>query len=319
MTLQARITALAQAIGADIKALYASRDVDAETFIAGIEAGMPEFLDKLRKALATNSTRLVIDKVSLSGQTAGTYCSLWRATGQPAQGAMPAAAAVCDETTVGGMPVAQQTGAMRSFLAYLEWAGSNSACTLELHDRLAAAGGLLGNVTTAQTVGLDLDALLGTSNIAQRIGDADYSDAQWWLEWYTNTGATASNATVSVTYADGSTGNLNVAALAATRAAAHCISLNSLRPAGATQAIRGVNTVTLSTSTGTAGNFGVTATRLRGGLMAPIANAKFAASFDDLPISEVPKQACLSLMLLTPTTSSGSVRGGGKVAHLDPH
>ena len=32
-----------------------------------------------------------------------TYVSLWRATGQPGQGAIPAATTVCNNTTLGGM------------------------------------------------------------------------------------------------------------------------------------------------------------------------------------------------------------------------
>ena len=288
-----------------------------DIFIQGIGAGMPEFTDKVRRAMAVNSSRLVIDKASISGMTAGQYCSMWRATGQPAQAAIPAAAAVCDATTLGRMPVTQQVAPVSSFLTYLEWATSNSASTLEVHDRLAAMGGLNGTLTTAQTVNLDLSAMAGEGNIAERIGDADYSDVQWWLEWYTNTGATAANATVTVTYADGSTGNLTATALAATRAAGYLLSLNALRPAGAQHAIRGVTSVTLSASTGTAGNFGITATRLRGTLFAPIMNAKFSANYDTIPIGEVPQNACLALAVLCSTTSSGTVRGGGKVSHID--
>lgn len=279
---------------------------------------MPEFIDKVIKALAVNNTRLVIDKANIASMTAGQYCSLWRAAGQPAQGAIPGAAAVCNHTTLGALVVPQQTAPMRSFAAYLEYTNSNNVSTLELHDRLVAMGGLSGTVTTAQTVGIDLAALLATENIAGRIGDADYSDVQWWLEWYTSTGGTAVTATINVTYADGSAGNLSALSLSATRTAGSAISLNSLRPSGANLAIRGVNTVTLSATTGTAGNFGITATRLRGSVMAPIANAKFSAGYADLPISEVPQKACMALMLLPSTTSSGAARGGGKVAHIDP-
>lgn len=44
-------------------------------------------------------------------------------------------------------------------------------------------GGLNGTLTTAQTVGIDFSAL-SSDNMAERIGDANYSDIQWWLEWY---------------------------------------------------------------------------------------------------------------------------------------
>ena len=51
-------------------------------------------VDKLVDAMANNSTRIVIDKASLSNAVAGQFQSLWRATGQPGQGAIPAAAAI---------------------------------------------------------------------------------------------------------------------------------------------------------------------------------------------------------------------------------
>ena len=274
-------------------------------------------IDKISDALATTSTRLVIDKASISSQTAGSYVSLWRATGQPAQGAVPTSATVCNESTVGGFVIPQQTAPIKSYLGYLEAAMGNASQTLELHDRLMQMGGLSGTVTTAQTVNLDLDANLTTDYLADRIGDSDYSDVQWWLEWYTATGSTAVNATVNVTYSDGSTSNLSAIPLAATRPASHMINLNVYRPAAVTAYVRDVNSVTLSATTGTAGNFGVTATRLRGSLFCPIANAKFGANWADIPISEVPQSACLFPMLLTSTTTSGTVRGGGKVMHLD--
>ena len=47
--------------------------------------------DQLIDGLGNNSSRLVIDKASIASQAAGTFVSLWRATGQPGQGAIPAA------------------------------------------------------------------------------------------------------------------------------------------------------------------------------------------------------------------------------------
>lgn len=176
-------------------------------------------------------------------------------------------------------------------------------------------GGLNGTLTTAQTVGLDFNGVTA-NNMAERIGDANYSDIQWWLEWYTDTGATVVTATVAVTYSDGSTGNLTAVSLAATRRASFMQPLNGLIPAGvAGKFIRAVNSVTLSATTGTAGNFGVTATRLRGTLFMPIANAKFGADWADLPISTIPNSACPFIAVLASTTNTGTLRGGGKIAH----
>lgn len=271
-------------------------------------------LDGLVSALGNNSSRIVIDKASIASQAAGTYVSLWRATGQPGQGAIPAAAAACNNATVGGIGFSQQVDPVTSYGAYLEAATGNSAMTLELHDRLAHMGGLNGTLTTAQTVGIDF-ASLSSDNLAARKGDANYSDIQWWLEWYTTTGATVATATVGVTYNDGTTGTLTVS-LAANRPGSLAIPLNGLIPAaGAGKYIRAITTVTLSATTGTAGSFGVTATRLRMSIGSPIANFKSVADWAALGLPEIFNGSCLFPIVLTSTTSSGTVRGGGKIAH----
>ena len=271
--------------------------------------------DQLIDALANNSSRIVIDKASIVNAAAGQYHSLWRATGQPGQGAIPTAAANCNQSTVGGMKFSQQTAPAKSYLAYLEATSNVSASTMEVHDRLMHMGGLNGTLTTAQTVGIDFNGATA-DNMVERIGDADCSDIQWWLEWYTDTGATVVTATVAVTYSDGTTGNLTGVSLAATRRASFMQPLNGLIPAAAAgKFIRAVNTVTLSASTGTVGNFGVTATRLRGTLFMPIANAKFSADWANLPINTIPNSACPFIAVLASTTSTGLLRGGGKIAH----
>ena len=271
--------------------------------------------DQLIDALANNSSRIVIDKASIANAAAGQYHSLWRATGQPGQGAIPAAAANCNQSTTGCLTFNQQTAPATSYLAYLEAASSNSAMTLEVHDRLRHMGGLNGTLTTAQTVGLDFNGVTA-DNMAERIGDANYSDIQWWLEWYADTGPTVTTAGVAVTYSDGTTGNLTGVSLAATRRASFMQSLNGLIPAAAAgKFIRAVNTVTLSATTGAAGNFGVTATRLRGTLFMPIANAKFSADWASLPINTIPNSACPFIVVMPGTTNTGTLRGGGKIAH----
>lgn len=272
--------------------------------------------DQLIKALGNNSSRFILDKANITSQAAGTYVSLWRATGQPGQGAIPAATTVCNNTTLGGMGFSQQTSPATSYGSYMEVATSNSSTTVEIHDRLAHMGGLSGTVTTAQTVSLDLSTLGATNNISKRIGDTNYSDVQWWLEWYTATGATAVTVTVNVTYNDGTTGALASASLAATRPVGFMLSLNALVPAAASgKYIRAVNTVTLSASTGSAGNFGVTATRPRMTLAAPIANIKWVADWAQLGFPEIFNESCLFPIVLTGTSSTGTVRGGGKISH----
>lgn len=273
-------------------------------------------LDSLVSAMGNNASRLIIDKASLANQLAGLFSSLWRATGQPGQGAIPTTTAVPTNATTGAMNFAQQTAPATSYLALLEGLDSNAAMTLEIHDRLAHMGGLVGNVATAQTANVDLDALLATSNLDARKGDANYSDVQWWLEWYTDTGSTAVTATVNVTYNDGTSGNLTALSLPATRRAGMFYPLNGLIPAAdAGKFIRDVNTVTLSATTGTAGNFGVTATRYRGGMFMPIANARFTNDWQQLGLPEIVNESCLFPVLLNSTTSTGTLRATGKIIH----
>jgi hypothetical protein len=273
-------------------------------------------LDGMINALANNSSRLVIDKASIANAAAGQFHSLWRATGQPGQGAIPiAAAANCNNTTLGAFNFTQQTSPMTSYLGYLEAVCSNSSVTMEIHDRLIHMGGLNGTLTTAQTVGIDFNNVT-TDNMVERRGDSNFSDIMWWLEWYSDTGATVVTATVAVTYNDGTTGNLTGVSLAATRRASFMQPLNGLIPAASSgKYIRAVNSVTLSATTGTAGNFGVTATRLRGSVLCPLANMKWSADWAALPVSEVPNSSCLFMVQIAGTTSTGTVRGGGKIAH----
>lgn len=277
---------------------------------------MIENIDNLVKALGNNSSRIVLDKASIASQTANSFCSLWRATGQPGQGAIPTVVATCNNTTVGTIGFNQQTSPITSYGAYLEIATGNAAMTMELHDRLASMGGLNGTLTTAQSVNLDLSTLLSTDNINVRKGDANYSDVQWWLEWYTATGATAVTATIAVTYNDGTTGNLSALSLASSRPASHMIPLNSLIPSAQSgKFIRGIVSVTLSATTGTAGNFGVTVTRPRMTLSSPFANFKFIADWAQLGLPEIYNSSAIFPIVLTSTTSTGTVRGGGKIAH----
>ena len=176
-------------------------------------------------------------------------------------------------------------------------------------------GALNGNQTGVQTVGIDFNGVT-TDNMVERRGDANYSDIQWWLEWYTDTGTTASTITVNVTYNDGTTGALSAISLAATRRASFMQPLNGFIPAAQSgKYIRGIVSVQLGTATGTAGSFGVTATRYRGFLYAPLANVRFGSDWAALGLPEIYNSSCLFLIVQPNGTSTGSIRGTGKIVH----
>ena len=271
--------------------------------------------DQLIDALGNNSSRLVIDKASISNAAAGQFHSLWRATGQPGQAAIPAAAAVCNNALTGALNFAQQTSPATTYGTWANAMCSNNATTLEIHDRLMHMGGLSGTSTGSQTVNLDINANLASNNLDARKGDANFSDVQWWMEWYTDTGGTAVTATVGVTYNDGTTGTLSVA-LAATRRASLMIPLNGFIPAAAAgKYIRDIDTVQLSATTGSAGSFGFTATRPRMTMPLSLANKMETFDWAALGLPEIFNSSCLMILQVASTTTTGTVRGGGKLSH----
>jgi hypothetical protein len=265
--------------------------------------------DLLIDGLANNSERLLINKASLANAAAGQFFSLWAAGGTPGAGAAPTTAAVCTSALTGALSFTNQTAPVTSYIGWLAIMNqTNSGSNLDIHDRIAHMGGLSGTVTTAQGA-LDLNAL---APAAARLGAADYSDVQWWLEIYTALGATGVNATVAVTYDDASTGNLAAVALGATPRAGR---LYPLLPAVAGRSIRAVTGVTLSATTGTAGNFGITATRQRTSVSMPLLNKTETFDWAQLGLPIVPNDSCLVMVVPCITTTTGAYVGCGKLAH----
>jgi hypothetical protein len=270
--------------------------------------------DTLIDALANNVNRILIDKASVANQTAGRMCSLWRATGQPAQAVTPITPVVCNSVLLGAMGFANQVLPVENYIGWMFASSGNNATSLEVRDRLIHNGGLNLTLLTSQvTTGLDLNTV---SISADRLGESDYSDVEWFLEVYSDGGATASNATINVTYNDGTTGNLNALAVGATIRAGNMFALTPLIPTlKQGKFIRGINSLILSASTGTAGNFGFTATRSRTSIEIPLANKAEVRSWGQLGLPYVANDSCLMLMVFCSTTSSGAIRGGGKIIY----
>jgi hypothetical protein len=272
---------------------------------------------QLLDALANNSSRLVIDKASLPNAVAGQLFSLWRATGQPAQGAIPGTTpAVPTSATLGAFSFTNQTAPNTSYLGWLALVAGNNAQSWEVHDRIAHMGTLFLNITTSQPItGLDI----GTGGLnppAARLGASNFSDVQWFLEVYADGGATASNATVNVTFGDNSSANLAVIPVGGTLRAGRLIPLTPfIQAADQGKFIRQINSAILSTSTGTAGNFGFTCMRQRTVVPTLLANLQAVADWADLGFPEVPNDSCLQLVCTTSATSTGTLRGQGKIAH----
>lgn len=231
-----------------------------------------------------------VNKSSIANAVAGALMSLWRATGNPTQPAIPGAAAICDRTTPGALMMnALTTGDTR----YIDGFDLNAstAGTVWAFDRVIHSGGLNGTLTTAQAV--------NTPALPTR---APAAECDWYLEWYTDTGATVATANVAATYTD-ATNSVIAVVLTATMRAARKMQIPN--PTG--KIIASIQTVTLSVSTGTAGNFGVTCVK-----RLPVAAKIVAANVGDgkeSMIRKIEADACLMLGMECSTTSTGQVTG----------
>lgn len=258
--------------------------------------------------LAVNSAQeLAINKASLAGQIAGAFTSLWRATGYPAQAAIPGAAAVCDSTLLGALILPSKAGGQNRVLAGLDLACATAGQLVTIEDRLAHMGGLNGTVITAQSVAVDVS--VSTSNMVTRKGAADFSEVRWWLEWYTTTGATGVNATCDVTFGDATTGQI-VVVIPASTAASRKIEIVPTNG----KWVKSIQQVTLSATTGTAGSFGVTASRTLGRIPALQANASPTSDWASLKAREIADQACVQLGMNTTSVNTGTVIGAAYMA-----
>ncbi len=260
-------------------------------------------INKLVAALGAGVT-LPVNKASIANTGAGALVSLWRATGFPAQGAIPTSFATCSDALLGTWPLGD-SGALNYYVLRAFLAGA-SANGWVLYDRLAHMGGLNGTLTTEQSVGVNLVAA-ATNGRCQ----ADGSDVEWFLEVYTDIGTSAVNATVK--YQDGTdverTVVVPLSGASPLNRAGRIVQIWPL--SGYT--IKSITSVQLSATTGTAGNFGVTARKRLTSLGQMIANIAPVGDFLALGAPPIADTACLELVCLCSTTATGVLQGDLKV------
>lgn len=252
--------------------------------------------DGLVAAMAA-AERDVLFKASLANAAAGQLFSLWRATGLPDLGAIPTTAANPINTTTGALPFTNP-GSGNCYLGKFDLQMANVG-TVILYDRLGHMGGLSGTVVTptAQTVNLSIPA--------SREAAVDGSDVEWFLEWYTDTGGTGVNAVVTYTDQTDTGGRTVTVALAATSRAGRLYPI----PPNAGQNIKSIQSVTLSATTGAAGNFGVTVAKRVCQSAVAVTNLSVEKDAFQLGIPRIPNNACLWMAMLCSTTTTGVVNG----------
>lgn len=256
--------------------------------------------DSIIAALASgNGEDSPFSKATLAATTAGRFYSLWKAAGYPAAGATPTtgAGAVPTEATQGALKFTDPSGSNTKHLLRFGAGGATACGNIRLIDRLCHTSGLDGTNTGAQTV--NSTALTRkTSGVGVLVA----------LEVYTALGATPRTATISYTNQDGTAGRSGTISVPASAEAGSFLCDFALQ--GTDTGVRSVQTVTLSGSTGTAGDFGVT-------LYFPITEISFLANeyrerdlvlqFSQLP--EIVANSCLSLVVLATTTTTGQIVG----------
>jgi hypothetical protein len=257
-------------------------------------------MDKLVAGLASRQT-LMIYKASLATQSANGFTSLWRATGNPSQGAIPSTAATCNSALLGGWPFVNP-GSGNSYLAGLTIQGAASH-QLIIYDRLSHMGGLSGTTTTAQTVGISIPA--------SRNAVYTDPDLEWFCEIYTDIGTSGQTATVAyVDEADGnSTFTFTLGGTSPLNQDSRLFPLNSgTTNLGATKKIKSITSVTHAT-TGTAGSYGFTcAKRLASVNMGQI-NVGMTYDFAGIKLPLVPNNACIWFAILASNATTGIITG----------
>lgn len=248
-----------------------------------------------------NMQNLVLSKASIANQGAGGFTSLWRATGNPAQGAIPSTAATCNKALTGAWPFTNG-GALLNYLSNLSLQGSISHQFL-IYDRLSHMGGLNGTTTTAQTVGISIPSSR----------DAVYidNDLEWFCEIYTDIGTTGVTATV--TYVDESdasqTFTFTLGGTSPLNRASRLFPLNSgTTSLGATKKIKSLTSITHAT-TGTSGSYGFTCAKRLASVQMGQIYVGMSYDYASLGLPKFPDDACIWFALLSSSTSSGIIGG----------
>lgn len=201
--------------------------------------------DTLISARAAKTRAVSFRRLSVVNMAAGQMCSMYRSGSTSSlmpQPAIPTTAALCTKALSWNFPT--PGGTDQSYVDYLE-VGLTLPGRVTHFDRLFHIGGLNGTLTTAQTVNSQTVLTLPARN-------SDPAEVEWFLEWYADTGATATTANVAVTYTDTTTSTVAVA-LAATMRIGRLLPIPPLQG----KIITSIQSVTLLATTGTAGNFGV--------------------------------------------------------------
>lgn len=229
-------------------------------------------------------------------KAAGTFLSTWITSGAtlnyPATGATPTSG-------TGDIPTSATAGALALFsnpsggnTLYLGRLSGNTSVnsTVTFYDRLWENSGLVGNILTSQTV----------NSLALTRPDALGANVELWLEVYTATGVTQTTVTATYTNQAGTASRTATCILNASATAEQMVPFNLQN--GDT-GVRSVQSLSLTPSTGTAGNFGLVLLRR---ICDVTFNSTYPIAYDTIGLGmpSINSGACLGLIYYSPLSST---------------
>jgi hypothetical protein len=252
-------------------------------------------MDGLVNALASRPT-IPLLKVSAAAKSSGSIHSLWKVGGNPTAGANPLSGngEIPTSSTVGSLKFANAGGGNSLYIGKLGIQCS-TAGTILVYDRLWSNSGLNGTLTTAQT--FTMPSL--TRNV-------DGIGVEAYLEIYTATGSTAVTATILYTNTDNVSGRSGTTSIIASPAVGQMF-IFTLQAGDS--GIKSIQQVTLSATTGTAGNFGLTLLKRKSEVPITLANTGAVLDSIALGLPPIENNACIAFMVQTTTTNTGVMMG----------
>ena len=233
---------------------------------------------------------------------AGRMSSFWLWNKHPGgAGAAPSSSAIPVNDTTGALFQTDPGGGRTKYLLGAAVAPTQSGAYL-LYDRLVHTGGLSGTVTTEQTTNLP------TTTLTRGLS---YTGNLIFLEIYSAIGATSRTVTVRYTNQAG-TGSRTTKAVAIGNSGLQESERIIVCPLqDGDTGVKSVEGVTLSASTGTAGNFGVTIARPL--LWLPVGGSGSGAVRDCISgfpsIPQIETDACLAMAYQATGTTAPQIHG----------
>lgn len=248
-------------------------------------------MDAAAVRAAFPGVRKSFQKAAPGNSTASAWVSTWRQVGRPETGAIPdpVSGTAYDSASVGALDlVAPASGeVLRLIDAQTTTQGGQGVI---LADRLVASSGSSSTVTTPQAQVMPALPARAGAGVGVSI----------WIESYVQLGGSGTTYTVSYTNSDGVSGRTTPGIVIPGTFRAGSLMRMPLAPGDV--GVQSVQSVTLVSSTGTAGNFGVTLLRQVCSFPTGPAGRPFnwGAVFLGCPV--VPSDACLQLVC--PATGS---------------